>query len=197
MADANPTPATPSNVERWRPVLGFEGIYEVSDRGRVKRIVPVLNGPAGYILRPGPSSHPGGYVLVGLRRDGKPTTHTVHKLVLQAFVGPRPPGMECRHMDGNPTNNALSNLRWGTRKENMRDQLRHGTQYLAKRTHCDNGHEFTPENTIIRTDTPRSWRARRCRTCLKQNNRRRYLENREERLAYQKRLYWKKKEKAS
>jgi hypothetical protein len=50
----------------------------------------------------------------------------VHRLVLEAFVGPRPAGLECRHLDGNPSNNDLSNLVWGTRKENVEDMQRHG-----------------------------------------------------------------------
>ena len=51
----------------------------------------------------------------------------VHRLVLLTFVGPCPYGMECCHYDGNPSNNNLVNLRWDTRKENRKDQLRHGT----------------------------------------------------------------------
>lgn len=66
-------------------------------------------------------------VVVNLRRDGKPRPFAVHALVLEAFVGPRPEGMECRHLDGDPTNNALANLAWGTRAENIADKRRHGT----------------------------------------------------------------------
>lgn len=51
----------------------------------------------------------------------------LHHLVLEAFVGPRPPGMECRHLDGNPGNNRVTNLKWDTHTENMRDKKRHGT----------------------------------------------------------------------
>ncbi len=51
----------------------------------------------------------------------------VHILVLETFVCPRPPGMEARHLDGDPANNALSNLQWGTRQENLDDMNRHGT----------------------------------------------------------------------
>ena len=62
-----------------------------------------------------------GYLVVDLE-DQK--THKVHRLVLKAFVGPCPKGMECRHLDGNQTNNNLNNLRWGTRQENMDDKKR-------------------------------------------------------------------------
>ena len=51
----------------------------------------------------------------------------VHRLILETFVGPCPDGMECRHLDGNPTNNNLSNLKWGTHSENVQDSIRHGT----------------------------------------------------------------------
>lgn len=60
-------------------------------------------------------------------KDGKIRTTLVHSLVLNAFVGPRPHGLLCRHMDGNPPNNNVSNLRWGTPTENQRDRIRHGT----------------------------------------------------------------------
>lgn len=68
-----------------------------------------------------------GHVSVHLHKNGKVKAFAVHRLVLEAFVGPRPEGMECRHLDGDPTNNRLENLRWGTHKENERDKIRHGT----------------------------------------------------------------------
>ena len=68
-----------------------------------------------------------GYKLVKLCADGKETTLSVHRLVLEAFEGPCPPGNECRHLDGNPTNNRLDNLKWGTPSENQADSIKHGT----------------------------------------------------------------------
>ena len=67
-----------------------------------------------------------GYHRVVLRANGKKTRKAVHRLVLEAFVGPRPPGMECLHGDGNPRNNRVGNLSWGTQKENGADKVRHG-----------------------------------------------------------------------
>lgn len=59
---------------------------------------------------------------------GRGNMRRVHRLVLEAFVGPAPAGTEGCHNDGNPQNNALSNLRWDTHAENMLDQVRHGTK---------------------------------------------------------------------
>ena len=59
----------------------------------------------------------------------------VHRLVLEAFVGESPKGMECRHLDGNPQNNNLENLKWGTRKQNIEDRRRHGSMLLGEDAH--------------------------------------------------------------
>lgn len=63
---------------------------------------------------------------VSLSKDGIARKHFVHTLVLEAFVSPRPPGLEALHRDGQGTNNAAGNLRWGTHAENVQDALRHG-----------------------------------------------------------------------
>ena len=76
---------------------------------------------------PTPRRVDGGYMVVGLAVvRNKNVTKYVHQLVLEAFVGPAPTGMVACHGDGNPTNNRLSNLRWGTRKDNEADKERHG-----------------------------------------------------------------------
>ena len=69
----------------------------------------------------------GGYSSVTLQKDGKEVCRLIHRLILETYVGPCPDGMECRHLDGNPANNTLSNLKWGTRSENQQDAVRHGT----------------------------------------------------------------------
>jgi hypothetical protein len=68
-----------------------------------------------------------GYPRVGLTIDGKLKFFLVHRLFLEVFIGPCPPGMECLHRDGDSSNCSLSNLRWGTPKENVADSIRHGT----------------------------------------------------------------------
>ena len=103
-------------MERWSDILGHPR-YEVSDVGRVK------NKETGRVLRPGRQSS--GHVSVVL---GRGNTRTVHSLVAEAFCGPRRPGFEVRHLDGDPSNNRLTNLAWGTRGENNRDKKYHAGQ---------------------------------------------------------------------
>lgn len=104
----------------WRPVPGFPG-YLVSNYGQVKSVERMVEragqGPRrvpSCILRPGPARS--GHLTVVL---GRGNTRQVHALVLLAFVGPPPPGREVLHLDHNPRNNRLSNLRYGTRAENV------------------------------------------------------------------------------
>jgi hypothetical protein len=75
-----------------------------------------------------PIAHHWGHLSVNLHRVGEKNRRYIHHLVLEAFVCPRPPGLVCCHWDGDPANNTLSNLRWGTYKSNCDDMLRHGTR---------------------------------------------------------------------
>lgn len=80
-------------------------------------------------LTPTPVGKKVAHLKVSLSRDGKQTTFLVHRLVLEAFVGPCPEGMEaCHDPDPDPTNNRLDNLRWDTPKANGQDRIRHGSQ---------------------------------------------------------------------
>lgn len=74
-------------------------------------------------LKPFPNTS--GYLMVDILNEGKTTTRTVHRMVLETYVCDMPEGMECRHLDGDQTNNSLSNLRWGTKQENMDDMKKH------------------------------------------------------------------------
>ena len=100
-------------MERWKRVVGAPG-YWVSDAGRVRR--------RGRVLKPRISSKTG-YCEVTLQINGKPSYRLVHRLALEAFVGPCPPGCETRHGNDDRTANRLSNLEWGTRKENHQDKV--------------------------------------------------------------------------
>ena len=79
----------------------------------------------GKWLKSNLGSH--GYATVDLFKGGKRKTLLIHRLILEAYVGPCPDGMECRHLDGDPVNNNLENLCWGTSFENTRDAIKHGT----------------------------------------------------------------------
>jgi len=103
------------SAERWLPVVGFEGCYEVSDLGGVRsltRDVEFLPGRVGVI--PGRVMKlyvaPLGYHTVQFCSNGKHTAHWVHRLVLAAFVGPLPDGLVVRHLNGDPIDNRLGNL---------------------------------------------------------------------------------------
>ncbi|WP_194385339.1 NUMOD4 motif-containing HNH endonuclease [Microbacterium luteum] len=129
------TPADHIPGEEWRPVIGWEGIYEVSDHGRVRSVERTIPHGSGFpmvrvshVLRPG-SLRKAGHQLVCLMDGvgGRKQSRYVHQLVLEAFVGPMPEGMEGCHYDGDPRNNRLENLRWDTHAGNMQDAVRHGT----------------------------------------------------------------------
>jgi hypothetical protein len=128
--------------ERWLPIPGFEGLYEVSDQGRVRSLDRVVHkravrgGPLiqtrrrGKVLKQSPDTH--GYPMLNLCVGGVSKGCLVHHLVLAAFVGPRPVGQECRHLDGTRTNGALANLCWGTPLQNTDDRRRHGTMRIPR-----------------------------------------------------------------
>lgn len=109
-------------MENWKDVPEYGGRYQVSDCGGV-------SGPSGP-LRPWRSGK-AGYRIIGLWLHGKERRFAVHRLVLTAFTGPCPEGMECRHLDGDPANNHIENLAWGTKRENEDDKDRHGTSWRS------------------------------------------------------------------
>ena len=111
----------------YRDIPGFPG-YRVGDDGSVwSRRSRNGIGPLKDFWRPLSPGYCRGYALYGLCKDGRRYTRLVHVLVLNTFVGPCPPGMECCHGDGDRSNNTLANLRWDTRKANHADAVRHGT----------------------------------------------------------------------
>lgn len=156
--------ATP---EQWRWIPGYEGSYEVSDQGRVRSWMPWLNTTPPRILA---TPLCVGYPRVTLRRDGQQRCRTVHSLVMEAFVGPCPEGHEVRHLDGNRANPVLTNLAYGTAAENVRDSLRHGTQWQARKTHCPKGHPYDEANTYRGRNTSGGI-SRVCRACGRERRR--------------------------
>lgn len=121
--------------EEWRPVFGYEGLYEVSDQGRVRSWMAqhgnVREEP--WILTGSIDRY--GYRHVMLYGKEKRKFPTVHSLVLGAFfIGPILPGSVCRHLGGVSSHNFRENLQWGTHKQNYDDRRRHGTDNASIRT---------------------------------------------------------------
>lgn len=163
-------------VEEWRTVPGYEGSYEVSSLGRVRSLARTIMVEGRWTRRIKPrirkapiGSH--GYRAVVLNAGGTTRTFTIHGLVARVFIGEPAPGQVVCHNDGDKANNAVANLRWGTPSDNGLDTVRHGRNPNALKTHCVNGHEFTPENTYVRKAGGRN-----CRACVLANSKRRWLE---------------------
>lgn len=168
----------PSNTpEEWRPVVGYEGIYEVSNHGQVRSVPRDVKYSDGRtrsypsrVIRPATTSK--GYKSLILSYEGVTETKRIHWLVLEAFVGPRPEGMLACHWDDDPANNHVDNLRWDTPSANQRDAIRNGRNHNAGKSHCNRGHEYTEANTIHQSKGPGKT-GRVCRTCDRARSRRR------------------------
>ena len=160
-------------MEIWTPVTSynkaFADRYEVSDLGRVRSLDKYDSRGRfwpGQILKPSPSGLTG-YESVALYNGGRKhggmrRQRTVHLIVLDSFVGPCPPGMWGRHLNGDHLDNRRENLAWGTPKENAGDTLRHGHNHEANRTHCRRNHPLEEPNL-----QPTQWRngVRTCWAC--------------------------------
>lgn len=117
-------------IIEWRPIPGYEGIYEISNYGAL-RVLADGRHP-GRILKSCP--HRRGYVLYCLTRKRYcHRTVTVHSLVMLAFVGPRPAGLQINHIDGNKRNNFVGNLEYVTPGENMKHAVVMGLMGLVAR----------------------------------------------------------------
>lgn len=166
------------NEELWLPIRGYEGLYEVSSLGRVRSLDREIEHPtAGIVHRKGKvlAQNPlnkDGYLGVGLNKGGTKKKRSVHTLVLEAFVGPRPEGQQACHNDGNNTNNRVENLRWDTPRENVADIKRHGRNRWLNRSACANGHPYTEDTVSYEPARPS---IRVCRVCRREKDRRRYL----------------------
>lgn len=153
--------------EVWRPVFGYEGIYEVSDQGRVRSLNRVVHRSDGSTQRSSgrilAQKMGKKYLAVGLSKQGVGRVWNIHHLVCEAFHGQKPDAKSVvRHLNGDRLDNRPENLKWGTAAENTADMLAHGNHFSTNKTTCLNGHEYTPENTF------RNYRnARCCRICYR------------------------------
>lgn len=140
-------------VERWRAVEGYEGYYEVSDQGRIcnvrgRKQIKLLLMKSGYYK-------------VNLSKKGKVKTEYVHQLVAKTFLGPRPsPKHEVCHGLGGPKDNRVSNLRWDTHRESLRDIARHEGLVSSVDT-CPLEHKLAAPNLVPKHPT------RKCLACAR------------------------------
>lgn len=131
----------------WTPVPGAEG-YEVTEWGRLRstdRTVVTSHGVTRKLRGRELNPHLGvrGYLIVQLLRRSTP----VHVVVAKTFHGPRPfAGAEVRHLNGDPVDNWVGNLAWGTHRENSLDTIRHGRNVNTQRTRCPLDHPLAPPN---------------------------------------------------
>lgn len=153
--------------EIWKDIRNFEGIYQVSNLGKVRsldRITQRSDGTVqkskGQILKPGSNGR--GYMQVNLYKASKVFHEAVAYLVLEAFVSKRPVGMEACHNDGNNSNDTLENLRWDTHSNNQLDQIKHGTHFNTNKTHCKYNHKLGGSNTRYKSDGTTQCRACSC-----------------------------------
>lgn len=114
--------------EFWKDVPNYEGLYQVSNLGRVKSLERKSTNKYGpqilkeRMLIPWDNTH--GRLQVYLCKNNKKIVKQIHRLVLETFVGACPDGMECCHNDDDYTNNSLENLRWDTHENNIKDKIR-------------------------------------------------------------------------
>lgn len=171
-------PATLLENEEWRPVVGYEGVYSVSNYSRVYVHPRKANGRnggvrllKGRILRP--TTDKKNHWYVGLTKDSKVKYKYIHRLSLEAFVGPPPAeASECCHGDDDPNNNHISNLRWGTRSDNANDMMKNGKFPPLEATTCKNGHRRGGNNV------PSRYNGTRRKPCLACERARAYLQSR-------------------
>jgi hypothetical protein len=131
-----------SKPEQWRDVVGYEGLYQVSDLGRVRSVDRVVAGGhgepkklKGKLKRLSSNRH--GYLLVATSKEGIEKTLVVHRLVAAAWLGPCPDGCEVLHGEAGKADNSVANLSYGIHAQNCLDMRR------------DRTHPVTP---VVRSD---------------------------------------------
>lgn len=143
------------NEQRYRPVVGFENEYLVSGDGEIYSL------RSGRTLKNQPDQL--GYLRVVLSKDSKAYTKKVHRLVAESFLEPEEDKNEVNHIDGDKTNNRVSNLEWSTRSDNMKHAHKSG---LANMQHFGVGEDN--QNAKLKNNEVREIKARYKKGC-KQN----------------------------
>ncbi len=136
-------------IMRVKYIKGFDKFYCISDSGKIWSKYKAGNHHSkikkGKWKRRKLCIQPSGHLTIVLYLKGKQYSKSIHSLVLETFIGPCPLNMQCRHLDGDPTNNKFENLKWGTSKENGEDMVKHGTGTIGEK----NEHVKLTENEVI------------------------------------------------
>ena len=113
----------------WKPIKGYEGIYEVSDTGLVRSLRDDTKNRtySGKILKPGKTG--AGYLFVLLSVNGITQNRMIHRLVAETFLPETGKNLEVNHIDGNKENNVVTNLEWCTRAYNLKHAVDNGLRY--------------------------------------------------------------------
>lgn len=125
-----------ANKETWRNIPGTDGAYRISNKGRIlsmffnNRVVKNKPRSKPLLLKLGKS--PKGYLGACIRINGRRKTWKVHTLVLETFGMKRPPGKQCAHLNGIPSDNRFINLKWASPKENQEHRRKHGTYLFGE-----------------------------------------------------------------
>lgn len=118
-------------IERWLPVVGWEGFYEVSDVGRIRRVAGSPKCRTARILAQQQTQ--GGYFTIELKRSDRPRKrHMVARLVAEAWIGPCPKDHQANHKNGDKRDNQPGNLEWSTPGDNLRHAFRTGLKYPTR-----------------------------------------------------------------
>ena len=187
-------------IEEWRPVVGYEGLYEVSNTGRVRSLDRYVKSKGeSYWLRKGkmlsPAKDKNGYLKVNLSCNGKNNIIRVHRLVTEAFL-PNPDNLpEVNHKDEDKTNNNVENLEWCNRKDNINYGTRTERQ---KKTNIQNGfwtglskEEYMKKYNQDRKEYRKKWYQEN-KDKAKEYDKKYYQKNRD-RICEQKKEYYRKK----
>ncbi|MCZ9296685.1 NUMOD4 motif-containing HNH endonuclease [Corynebacterium yonathiae] len=131
----------PTNIEQWRPVVGYEGLYEISNKGRV------LSLRYNRMLKPW--KPPRGGLQVHLTKNKTRKMNQIHRMVYSAFIGEIPDEHVVRHLNDNPEDNRPENLITGTPQDNTNDMLRNSGHYRSKTTACPRNHPLVEGNLVL------------------------------------------------
>lgn len=114
----------------WKDVAGYEGCYQISDKTVVKSLKRQRCRKERILKQ---KKDMGGYLYVRLYKNGKRQRCLVHRLMLEAFIGPCPEGYQTCHNNGDKENNLIPNIRWDTPYNNTQDKIKHATNFIKAR----------------------------------------------------------------